>query len=60
MRIDEGSAKVRTGPPGDDEEDYALEAWAGVVPIRTTYGPPEPDPRLRDEIETPEHVAALS
>jgi nitroimidazol reductase NimA-like FMN-containing flavoprotein (pyridoxamine 5'-phosphate oxidase superfamily) len=60
LHMDEGSAKVRGGLPGDDdEEDYALDAWAGVVPIHTTYGAPEPDPRLRDGIETPEHVSAL-
>jgi nitroimidazol reductase NimA-like FMN-containing flavoprotein (pyridoxamine 5'-phosphate oxidase superfamily) len=60
MRIQEGSAKIRTGPPVDDDEDYALDNWAGVVPIRTVYGEPEPDPRLRPEIELPDHVSALS
>jgi nitroimidazol reductase NimA-like FMN-containing flavoprotein (pyridoxamine 5'-phosphate oxidase superfamily) len=59
LRIDEGSAKVRSGPPVDDDEDYALDAWAGVVPIHTTYGLPEPDPRLRPGTPTPEHVSAL-
>ena len=33
LPITEGSAKVRTGPPGDDEPDYALDTWAGVIPI---------------------------
>ena len=33
MEIDEGSAKIRTGPPGDDEADYALPIWAGVIPV---------------------------
>ena len=41
--IDEGSAKVRTGPPIDDPEDYRLTHWAGVVPIRTIRGEPETD-----------------
>ena len=46
-------------PPVDDDEDYALDAWAGVVPLRVTAGEPEPDPRLRPGIEVPEHVSAL-
>jgi uncharacterized protein len=44
--IEEASAKVRTGPPIDDEEDYARECWAGVLPLRIVTGPPLPDPRL--------------
>src|SRR5713226_6809102 len=43
LPIEEASAKVRTGPPLDDEEDYALECWAGVVPLRLTPGMPVPD-----------------
>ncbi|MCC2665929.1 MAG: flavin-nucleotide-binding protein [Geminicoccaceae bacterium] len=46
MDLEEVSAKIRTGQPIDDEEDYALPIWAGVVPVRTTFGAPEPDPRL--------------
>jgi uncharacterized protein len=46
LPIEEASAKVRTGPPLDDEEDYALECWAGVLPLRLTPGAPEPDPRM--------------
>jgi nitroimidazol reductase NimA-like FMN-containing flavoprotein (pyridoxamine 5'-phosphate oxidase superfamily) len=60
LRIEEGSAKVRTGPPVDDDEDYALDTWAGVVPLRTVAGAPEPDPRLRSGIETPAHVRELT
>jgi hypothetical protein len=60
LRIEEGSAKVRSGAPVDDDEDYELDAWAGVVPLRTVAGAPEPDPRLRDGIELPEHVRALT
>jgi nitroimidazol reductase NimA-like FMN-containing flavoprotein (pyridoxamine 5'-phosphate oxidase superfamily) len=60
LRIDEGSAKVRSGAPVDDDEDYELDAWAGVVPLRTTVGAPEPDPRLRAGIAVPEHVEALT
>ncbi len=46
LRLDEVSAKVREGPVGDDEEDLALPHWAGVVPLRTVAGAPEPDPDL--------------
>jgi nitroimidazol reductase NimA-like FMN-containing flavoprotein (pyridoxamine 5'-phosphate oxidase superfamily) len=50
LDLDECSAKVRTGPPGDDEEDYALPVWAGVVPLTTVAGTLLPDPRLADGI----------
>jgi uncharacterized protein len=56
IAIEEASAKVRTGPPLDDEEDYALGAWAGVIPLGSRAGFPEPDPRLRAEIEPPSYV----
>jgi nitroimidazol reductase NimA-like FMN-containing flavoprotein (pyridoxamine 5'-phosphate oxidase superfamily) len=46
LRLKEVSAKVRTGPPVDDEEDYALPVWAGVVPILTRPADPVPDARL--------------
>jgi nitroimidazol reductase NimA-like FMN-containing flavoprotein (pyridoxamine 5'-phosphate oxidase superfamily) len=46
MAIDEASAKVRTGPPADDVEDYALPIWAGVVPIRMVADAPQDDGRL--------------
>jgi uncharacterized protein len=60
MRLDESSAKVRTGPPVDDEEDYALPVWAGVVPLSTVAGPPQPDPRLEDGIEPSAAVTGWS
>ncbi len=47
MEIDEASAKIRTGPPADDEQDYELAIWAGVLPLRTVVGAPEPCPRLQ-------------
>ncbi len=56
LPITEASAKVRTGPPVDDEEDYELPIWAGVLPIQTTYGPPITDPAMRSEVAVPEHV----
>jgi uncharacterized protein len=59
LPITEGSAKVRTGPPIDDDEDYALETWAGVVPMRTETLAPEPDPLLREGIEAPAYVSSL-
>ena len=54
--IEEASAKIRTGPPKDDEEDMDLPVWAGVLPIRTIPGEPEPDPHLPDGLEVPGYV----
>lgn len=51
MDLAEATAKVRTAPPVDDDEDYALDVWAGVVPLTLATGPPQPDPRLRAGIE---------
>lgn len=56
LPIDEASAKVRTGPPVDDEPDYALQVWAGVVPLRLTAGAPLDDPRLAPGTEAPMHA----
>jgi uncharacterized protein len=50
LELDEVSAKVRTGPPIDDEEDYALPIWAGVVPLRMEAGDPLPDARLPEGV----------
>ena len=44
--LSEASAKIRTGPPKDEPEDYALPIWAGLVPLRVAAGAPEPDPAL--------------
>ena len=52
----EASAKVRTGPPIDDEEDYALDVWAGVLPFALVAGRPVSDPRLPDSIEPPAYL----
>jgi len=49
----EVSAKVRTGPPIDDDEDYALNVWAGVLPLKLGAGEPVSDPRLREGLEPP-------
>jgi uncharacterized protein len=56
LPIDEASAKVRTGPPVDDEEDYARPAWAGVVPLSLKAGEPVPCPRLAPGIELPPYA----
>lgn len=56
LPLAEVSAKVRTGPPIDDEADYELPVWAGVIPLRTVAGEPIPDPRLATEISIPEYV----
>ena len=56
LPIDEASAKIRTGPPLDDEEDYAMNVWAGVLPMRLAVGSPIADPRLPPNIEVPHYV----
>ena len=56
MEIAEGSMKVRTGPPQDEEEDYELPIWAGVIPLNTTLGKPLPDPRNLPNVEMPDHI----
>jgi hypothetical protein len=57
MALEEVSAKVRTGPPKDDEEDYALPIWAGVLPVAMTTGSPEPDPRLAAGTPLPAYLS---
>lgn len=52
----EASAKIRTGPPLDDEEDYALPMWAGVIPLSLQAGEPINDPRLTVGIKAPEYA----
>lgn len=56
LPLEEVSAKVRTGPPIDDEEDYDLPVWAGVLPLRIVAGVPVPDPRIPDELSVPGYV----
>ncbi len=59
MTIEEASAKIRTGHCEDDEEDYALDIWAGVVPIHTVIGEPEDDPRLKKGVKQPKHLSKI-
>jgi nitroimidazol reductase NimA-like FMN-containing flavoprotein (pyridoxamine 5'-phosphate oxidase superfamily) len=58
LPLQEFSAKVRTGPPIDDEEDYSFPVWAGVLPLATTTGPPVPDKQV--ELAVPEYVQNYS
>ena len=56
LTIEETSAKIRTGPPLDDEADYAMDVWAGVLPMKLTTEDPVPDPRLPSDIDVPHYV----
>jgi nitroimidazol reductase NimA-like FMN-containing flavoprotein (pyridoxamine 5'-phosphate oxidase superfamily) len=54
--IDEASAKIRTGHPIDDEEDYNLSVWAGLIPISQKFDSPENDPKLNEDIALPNYI----
>ena len=58
--LTEASAKVRTGPPVDDEEDYDLPVWAGVIPLQMTASEPVADPRLGANRPTPRYAIEYS
>jgi hypothetical protein len=60
FEIAEASAKVRAAGVSDEEEDYALPVWAGVLPLTLVSGPPMPDPRSLPGIEVPAYVANYS
>lgn len=60
LPLEEASAKVRTGGPVDEEEDYVLPVWAGVLPLPVTPGAPVPDARLNGGTLVPPNVAAYS
>ena len=57
LPLAESSAKVRTGWPLDEEEDYDLDIWAGVIPMSTTIEPARADPALRVDAPMPAYVA---
>ena len=57
FEIAEGSAKIRTGAPSDDKEDYSLPYWAGELPLKSTPGIPVPDSQLSSGITVPENIA---
>jgi uncharacterized protein len=54
----EASVKVRTGPPKDEPADLDSPVWAGVVPLATTFGEPQPDPDLPPGVAVPDHIRA--
>jgi nitroimidazol reductase NimA-like FMN-containing flavoprotein (pyridoxamine 5'-phosphate oxidase superfamily) len=60
LALDEASAKIRSGPPVDDDEDMQLDVWAGVLPLALQAAPPLPDPQLGEQVDVPEHVASWS
>ena len=59
MQIESASAKIRTGPPSDDPDDYELPIWAGVVPVDQVYRPAIADPKLSAEIADAPSVVKL-
>jgi uncharacterized protein len=56
LPLEEVSAKIRTGPPVDDDADYSLPIWAGVVPLQLKASAPVPDPRLAHLIDPPAYA----
>src|SRR5436190_10271477 len=58
LPLDEASAKIRTGPPIDDDEDLDLPIWAGVLPLPVTPSQPVPSPDLRVTVDLPTSVTA--
>ncbi len=58
MWIEDASAKIRTGAPGDEDEDYDLPIWAGVLPMTTTYGAPITDEAMKMSLPVPDYVTA--
>ena len=60
MEIEEASVKIRTGPPIDEEEDYALPIWAGVLNLGMKAGPVEDDPRLGPGTPRPDGLNLLA
>ena len=60
LPLEEVSAKVRTGDPKDEEEDYDLPYWAGILPLSLQPGPPVSDSRLKPGIPVPPYVTTWS
>ena len=59
LALEEVVAKVRSGPPKDEPEDYALDVWAGVVPTATVVGAPESDPDLKPGVAIPDNLSRI-
>ncbi|MDX6680858.1 MAG: uncharacterized protein QOG94_897 [Solirubrobacteraceae bacterium] len=57
LALDESSAKIRSGPPADDDEDMDRDVWAGVLPLALQVLAPLPDAQLAAEVALPDHVA---
>ncbi|MER6950726.1 pyridoxamine 5'-phosphate oxidase family protein [Nonomuraea sp. NPDC000554] len=57
LSLEEASVKMRRGGPDDEEEDYALPVWAGVLPLVTAWGNPVPDEVLPEGIDVPVHIS---
>ena len=60
LPLEEVSAKVRAGGPIDDEEDYSLPVWAGVLPLSQAKGTPVPDTRLKEGTPVPQYITNYS
>lgn len=60
LPITEASAKIRIGPPIDDDEDYSMNVWAGVLPLKVTPSNPLADDKLKENIDVPEYVKSYS
>ena len=60
IEIGEASAKIRVGPPVDEDEDYALPVWAGILPLRETPLPPTQDELQSDDIPLPPYIAGYA
>jgi hypothetical protein len=56
LPLAEASVKIRAGMPVEDREDLGLDIWAGVLPMTVTWGDPQSDPQLREEIPVPAHI----
>lgn len=57
LSLEEASVKMRAGGPNDDDEDYDLPIWAGVLPVVTTWGEPVADPKLTHDVPVPAHIS---
>lgn len=60
MEIEEASAKIRTGPPKDDEPDYALDCWAGIIPVAQVVGEAIADPKLKAGVAFPKGLSGYA
>lgn len=59
LPLTEASVKIRQGPPVDEDDDHALDVWAGVLPVGPVFGEPVPDPQLRPGIAIPPHIRTM-